>query len=551
MNESANTSPLTIRVYIYTATNGYSWQGCDDALVESLRSCLGSSWKNAGTDGARPLGGIRRGAVGGLNGTVFFRSHVRKSGDFAGRDSDYIALAFIPFAMIREQVVDYAGLWRHPLLAAPLGKDENLAGLEIDLKAAGLLLDHAPMDGSESGKFWTADATPLNDFIGDEKGILAQLGAAFQSRQSELGSFVAVIHGAGDNRVSLKTRYKPFPAVAKEVDAHEHYNELRRASGNETERANAFKVWGNAIEELLSMTDSRNGQFRHFLGLRQFATAEAEALKAGGGQEELKSLQRGLKGAEGVLNALDKHLTGDDNGILDALAELASELKPLADQVGEDGAALRKRLETLNRRLDEARGESQAVARWVEGQLKETEEARDSGRKPDNASAVLSSLAEDLRESRRSRRELAAKCEETDAAIATVKAANQNLENDVLRLEKEKEDLRKQLSDTSTATPSGAGQTPGRPRSRFGVLFIAFLGALLGVMIIAVAILAAFFGRQFLDGGKEKATPTEAVDTAPEQQPEIQESPAKGNDGPKEEVAVEQAAETDKGKEGK
>ena len=119
---------MKIRVYIYTAVNGYSWQGCDKELAKSLDICLGSSWKTAAPNGSSAMGGIRRGEVGGLNGTAIFRVHVRRNGDFAGRDSDYVALAFLPFAQIGERFVDYTGLWNHRLLAAPLERDLDVQG---------------------------------------------------------------------------------------------------------------------------------------------------------------------------------------------------------------------------------------------------------------------------------------------------------------------------------------------------------------------------------------------------------------------------------------
>ncbi len=508
MTESATTSSLTIRVYIYTATNGYSWQGCDDDLAESLRSCLGSSWKNPASDGLPALGGIRRGSVGGFNGTAIYRVHVRKSGDFAGRDSDYVALAFIPFAQIGEHFVDYAGIWRHPLLAAPLGKDEKLAGLELDLKSAGLIKAAVSADESVSGDYWTGEGVPLAVATGGEADVLARLGAAFQSRKSELGSFVAAIYGDGDGRISLNLRYKPFPAVAEEASARKEYETLRRNSDDERVRAKAFKIWSETIETLLSMTDSRDGQFRHFLGLRQFAKTESEALNAGGGQEELKSVQRGLKYAEDVMNALGGHLTGEDGGILEVLERLLSDLKPLADQVGEGGEAVRKRLETLNHRLKETREESQAVARWTKW-LKDPEngtgETKDGGITPPKTSEVLKSLAMSFQETRRSLKGLSRELEKKKDEI--MKA---NKENDEL---KEKNDgLRKKLLDTSQDISSGAGQTQERVKPRSGILYNVLLGAMLGLFLIVVAILTALFWRHFL--GRQNPAVAPVVESA-------------------------------------
>ena len=391
--------PLRIRVYVYTAVNGYSWQGCDGALAESLRSCLGSSWKDRASDGATLLGGIRRGEVGGLNGTAVYRVHVRRNGDFAGRDSDYVALAFIPFAQIGGRLVDYPRLWGHRLLSAPLGTGEDLEGLEIDLEGEGLISNSAGGGDDGDGAYWIGDRTPVDSLSGETGEALSRLGAAFQSRKTELGSFSATVFDDGNGRVSVHSRYRPFPSVREESDARREYEAACRGGGDAA-RADAFRRWGAAVNALMALTDSRDGQFRHFLGLCQYAGEETEALGANlGGLEPRRAVARRLDCAERVLGAVESHLTGEEAGIIGVLREIAASLGPAVDMV-HDGDDLRRRLRSLEERIAMLKGESEGVAKWLERQNRAAGESGQDAPPPRRASRSLLSLSESLRTAR-------------------------------------------------------------------------------------------------------------------------------------------------------
>ena len=355
---------MKIRVYIYTAVNGYSWQGCDKELAKSLDICLGSSWKTAAPNGSSAMGGIRRGEVGGLNGTAIFRVHVRRNGDFAGRDSDYVALAFLPFAQIGERFVDYTGLWNHRLLAAPLERGVELSGLEIDLEKEGMLSATTPMNSPNAEDYWTIDGTPLDHAVGTADDILARLGATFQSRKSELGSFSASIFIDCGGRVFVQSRYKPFSSVKEEHEAHKAFEEARR-TGDEAGKAAAYKRWGEAVNALVALADGRTGQFRHFLGLCQYAREETEAFSAGTDiMEQHRVAMRSLDNATGILEAVGTRLTGEETGAIVALEGIARSLRPFIEQMP-NGGDLRGRLQDLEAGIAAMKKESESVARWL------------------------------------------------------------------------------------------------------------------------------------------------------------------------------------------
>lgn len=110
--------PEGIAVFIYTAWDGYAWQGCDANLAEALENCiLESGTKPRDLDGEIPFGGIRMCLANGGKHLAVFRYHIRKNGDALGRDSLYLALALVPFPFPSGLNIDLAKLFAHPFLA--------------------------------------------------------------------------------------------------------------------------------------------------------------------------------------------------------------------------------------------------------------------------------------------------------------------------------------------------------------------------------------------------------------------------------------------------
>ena len=266
-----------IRVYVYTAVNGFAWQGCDNELAQSLDECLGKGAE--ALNGVAPLGGIRRGVVGGRNGTAIFRCHIRRHGDFAGRDCKYVALAFFPFELLgKKRYLDYFAVWNHPLLASCLPTSESLDNLVFDLEQDGLLADVKPLDES----FWTTAKS--GEETAPTAQILDRLGVMFQSRKTELGPFSARINASGDTEGSLSVSWKfsPFPAVIAEVDIAKQARSLRNAGDAPAEeKAKAIAEWEGAIRSLEKLTAADDGPFHDFIGLRRYMESERDDLNGG------------------------------------------------------------------------------------------------------------------------------------------------------------------------------------------------------------------------------------------------------------------------------
>ena len=256
-----------IRVYVYTAVNGYAWQGCGESLSASLSACVDALGLPEGHGSAEaPLGGVIRWKVAGENGTAVLRVHVRKSGDFRGRDSRYVALAFLPFRVTREHPADYRRLWAHPLLAAP--RPDPLEGLGFDY-AEDLWLQGGVADG---GEYWTTDVDRVCPPNGSD-GVLLDLARMFQSRTTELGALSAIVRGEVSEGLSASLSYKALPEVAGALRAAGAYKEaLEGDSTTKSEMDSARTAWRQALDALFA----RVGRMPDFDGLADFArSAEA------------------------------------------------------------------------------------------------------------------------------------------------------------------------------------------------------------------------------------------------------------------------------------
>ena len=392
-----------IRVYIYTAVSGYAWQGCDDDLAEALQKCVGQTMKDE-------AGGMRRWEIGGLNGTAIYRCHVRKGGDFQGRDSKYVALAFIPFACVGERRVDFAALWDHPYLAEPLGRGESLENLEIDLSAEGLVGRSAEGDAPD-GPFWIEPQTVKEGMSGDEGDVLARLSELFQSRKTELGSLSARIERLDRGEVATQPKYTPFQSVVDEARARREFESAVAGNASEGKKTEAFLAWGDAVETLVKNADPETGRFRHFLGFAAFAAAERDAFEGSrNGDASAGESSAELMRAERLLDILGRKLDGDDSDLLDwvwvAVDEQRQRLLRAAGPVDGEIAICR----ALERRIEGIRGESAEVASWLKATISGNAGAAaygDPAKRPPRLSPALAKLADRLDEERAGAQELA------------------------------------------------------------------------------------------------------------------------------------------------
>ena len=133
-----STSTTKFPLYVYTAVDGYAWQGCEGSLVSELEGIRATAVgrnrlpdPNGSPSPSTVIGGVLHCELRGKTGMAVWRVHVRRHGDFEGRDSRYIALLFLPRHTIDPQRIDFASLWEAPLLREP--KSGDVSNLSIDL----------------------------------------------------------------------------------------------------------------------------------------------------------------------------------------------------------------------------------------------------------------------------------------------------------------------------------------------------------------------------------------------------------------------------------
>ena len=104
-----------ITFYYYTAWDGFAWQGCDEQTARSLQGYMDAT-KTLPSSPAEepPFGGVVPCKISGQVGVAVYRYLTRKKGDLSGRDSLYIALAFIPLDV---GCVDFAKLLDLPQIS--------------------------------------------------------------------------------------------------------------------------------------------------------------------------------------------------------------------------------------------------------------------------------------------------------------------------------------------------------------------------------------------------------------------------------------------------
>jgi len=89
-----------IRIFYYTAWDGFAWQNCDEATASSLKRCMDATGTLPKSYSEKtPYGGAALCRLGDEMGVAVYRYHTRMNGDMSGRDSLYIALAFVPFGL--------------------------------------------------------------------------------------------------------------------------------------------------------------------------------------------------------------------------------------------------------------------------------------------------------------------------------------------------------------------------------------------------------------------------------------------------------------------
>ena len=254
-----------ITIYYYTAWDGFAWQGCDEATAKSLQGYMEAT-KTLPKSSAEepPFGGVVPCKIAGHVGVAVYRYHTRLKGDLSGRDSLYIALAFVPLST---GCVDFSRLLELPQLAET--KSGALVPEEVSASEKGLRLpsiDDVPNDWLDKD----IDGTEYCVLKGRE-GLLT-LSRLFFSKYTQLGFLNAVFRSKSgvDGIVSAQT-YRVYPEVARVAAASETLNAARKhANGLLSSEDSAFVGMKSALGELAKWALKQPG----YPGLREYYDAK-------------------------------------------------------------------------------------------------------------------------------------------------------------------------------------------------------------------------------------------------------------------------------------
>ena len=257
-----------IKIYVYTAFNGYAWHGCDEQTANDLRSFMEATGTlPKGTSDSPPYGGAVRCIIGGETGTGVYRYLVRERGDAFGRDSMYLSFAFVPSSDGR---VDFAKLLECPEMAEPRPGEPKMLAIDAS---------RFPLEGestipeSARGVWWTQP----NSFKLTRDAV-NEAARLFFLPESHLGLLRAVFE-KGEGGFSAQMDYSVF----RQVEEFERRRcELDQHPGSR-ECVQAFSA---ALDALNQRAKALGG----FEGLRKFAemasnrgseVAEREQMKNG------------------------------------------------------------------------------------------------------------------------------------------------------------------------------------------------------------------------------------------------------------------------------
>lgn len=278
MNTNINTKNQ-IRVYIYTAWNGYDWQGCETGIATDLRRYLEATDTMPKTSGDKPpFGGVIACQIGGKMGVGFYTYMLRKQGDIFGRDSLYVAFAFIPKDF--EYKVDFAKMLADKYMREPQ-EGEIKSAFQVD--CSNYRLEGAEPD--ELNSWWE---TPPQCQRLQEPDALTRLSFYFQSEKTQLGLLRAVIKGEAGTVHSVTIDYQVFGEVSNVAKYAEIYRKRKKENNGVLAKtdATARKLQG----ELDTLRDQRASKLKEYTGLVKYIEDLENEIQTGDQEGLLKKL---------------------------------------------------------------------------------------------------------------------------------------------------------------------------------------------------------------------------------------------------------------------
>jgi len=295
---------MKIKVYIYTAWNGYGWQGCsaDTATAVDLRRYLeatGTMPKSSGD--TPPFGGAIACQINGTMGCALYTYLVRERGDVFGRDSLYVAFAFIPWDPESGFKVDFGKLLADKVMRKPIS-GEIKAPCEIDVSDYEL-----KAGGMEESQPWWDRSRKQEKVSGDD--ALQKLSVFFQSEKTQLGFLRAVIHKDSDSHLIPVIDYQVFNEVAEVVQSFSEYQEKKKL--NQGILSKSDRVVVKFRESLSQLQHEKAEKLPQYKGLMQYIKEMESRLSDN--EEQLNGLRRLDNRLRDANNNL-QHLTISDQG---------------------------------------------------------------------------------------------------------------------------------------------------------------------------------------------------------------------------------------------
>lgn len=255
-----------ITFYYYTAWDGFAWQGCDEVTANSLQDYMEATktLPKSSTD-EPPFGGVVACKISGQFGVAVFRYLTRKKGDLSGRDSLYLALAFIPLA---SGCVDFSALLELPQLTTP--QPGRLGPEVISISQNHLRLTDA---GVKPDAWWNEDIPDADRILKGREG-LRRLSVLFFSESTQLGFLKAVFRSdAGlDNLVATQS-YCVYPEVSAVVKTMNDLRLVRERNGGVLERNDkTMLAVRTAIDKLRDWSKKLSG----YPGLRKYCDEQEQ-----------------------------------------------------------------------------------------------------------------------------------------------------------------------------------------------------------------------------------------------------------------------------------
>ena len=258
-----------ITIYYYTAWDGFAWQGCDEATARSLQGYMeATKTLPKSSSDEPPFGGAVPCKIKGEIGVAVYRYLTRMKGDLSGRDSLYIALAFVP---LNVGPVDFVKLLDLPQLSVP--NPGELRPEEMSVSELGLQL--TKQEEEPEGWLDSDSAAEKYCVLGGLDG-LRKLSALFFSKYTQLGFLNAVFQSENgiDGVVSTQT-YRVYPEVVNVVIASKALREARRNNGGILDKGNAVvQKMNEALDELEEWYERQRG----YAGLRDYHAEKKQEL---------------------------------------------------------------------------------------------------------------------------------------------------------------------------------------------------------------------------------------------------------------------------------